>query len=256
MATGRTTPRHLRVYLDGYDMSGYGMAVGPLTWEFENEPMRAFTDEVKSVINGQATLGLGTLNGILDNTASGLHELASASYQKRVAMVAVGIRGAPAQGDPVYIGEFEQSGYTAVPAGAGFVAANVPFENASVLAAHLLHTKPWGWLLHPKGAETAVNTAVGIDDNGAASARGGVMCYQIFSSNGTVTVKVQDAATNANGSFSDLSGATSGSVDASSTPKSGIVAIGTTATVRRYLRWQVVLGTATTVTFALGFVRS
>ena len=30
----------------------------------------------------------------------------------------------------------------------------------------------------------------------------------------------------------------------------------TTTTVRQYLRWQIVLGTATSVTFALGFFRA
>ena len=40
------------------------------------------------------------------------------------------------------------------------------------------------------------------------------------------------------------------------TPASGMVAISTTATVRRYLRWQISLGTATTATFALAFIRN
>lgn len=256
MATGRTTPRNIRFYLDGYDVSGYAMGIGPLNWEFENEPLRAFTDEVKSVINGQAMLGLGELNGILDNTAGGLHALAAGSYQKRVAMVALGIRGAPAAGDPVYVGEFEQGAYTSAPAGAGFIAVNVPFNQPSVLGSNLQQVKPWGFLVHPKGAETTTNSATGLDDNGAASAKGGVFCYHIFTADGTATVKLQDASTNSDGSFGDLSGATSGVVDASATPKSGIVALGVTATIKRYIRFQVVLGTATTLTFAAAFVRS
>jgi hypothetical protein len=79
--------------------------------------------------------------------------------------------------------------------------------------------------------------------------------YQVFAGNGTATLKVQDAATNTNPSFADLSGATSGSVNCA-TPSAGVVAISTTATVRQYLRWQIVFGTATTVTFALAFVRA
>jgi hypothetical protein len=71
-----------------------------------------------------------------------------------------------------------------------------------------------------------------------------------------LTLKVQDAATNSNGSFSDLSGATSGSITAAVTPQSGMVALGTTATVRRYLRWQLVFGTATTCSFTAAFIRN
>lgn len=255
MATGRTTPNWLRVYADGYDLSGYATQIGPLMQEFGFTPFRAFTDEVQGGLNDRAALGIGTLNGILDNNTNALHEIASATRAKRVCMVAVGIRAAPAQGDPAYCGEFEQGGYTAVPAESGLVAVNVPFRKTSGVAASLLYDKPWGTLLHAKNAETAVNAATGVDDKGAATTRGGFLCYQLFSSNGTVTLKVQDAATNADGSFSDISGATSGSIDASSTPKSGIVALAMTATVRRYLRWQLVFGTATTATFALAFVR-
>ena len=76
--------------------------------------------------------------------------------------------------------------------------------------------------------------------------------YQVFSGDGTASIKVQDASTNSDVSFADL--LSSGSVNFS-TPKSGIVALAKTATVKRYVRWQIALGTATTVTFALAFVR-
>ena len=79
------------------------------------------------------------------------------------------------------------------------------------------------------------------------------MIYQLFSSDGTVTLKTQDASTDSNPSFGDL--LTSGSLDASAIPVAGIVALSKTATVERYTRWQIVLGTATTCTFALMFVR-
>lgn len=256
MATGRTVARWARVYADGYDLSGYARTLGALGQEFDAPNGAALADEVQGALIGQAMLSIGTINAFFDNTATlGLHVVANGAGVKRVVMIPLGVRGEPAQGDPVFIGEFEQLGYSATPEQNGYVVANIPFGNADAVAAHLAYQKPWGTLLHAKGAETAVNAATGVDDNGAATARGGFLCYQIFSSDGTVTIKVQDAATNSDGSFSDLSGATSGSQDASATPKSGIVALATTATVRRYLRWQIVLGTANTVMFALAFVR-
>jgi hypothetical protein len=167
-------------------------------------------------------------------------------------MVAQGIRDAPAQGDPAFCGTFEQLNYMADP-GAGMIAANLQFGGYDVTQL-INYSKPWGVLLRPLTATTAVNSAIGVDDNGAATSAGGWMMYQVTAGNGTATLKVQDAATNLDGSFADLSGATSGSVTCAA-GLSGVVAIGITATVRRYLRWQIVFGTATSVTFALAFIR-
>jgi hypothetical protein len=110
-------------------------------------------------------------------------------------------------------------------------------------------------VLHPLGAETAASTAAGIDDT-AASSLGGIMVYHLMSSDGTLTIKVQEGAGNTDGDFADLSGATSGSIDASVTPVSGMVALSTTAAVKRYLRWQIALDTATTATFFVAFIRN
>lgn len=251
MATGRTILKHTRVYVNGYDLSGYSRQIGPLAQTFDETDLTTITDAVTGVLPNYAALSCGTLNGIFDNTAtSGLHVVANGAGVSRNVMIPIGIRAAPAQGDPVYMGQFEQSGYSAeVPY------VNIPFDKTSLTATSLAYQKPWGWLLHANGAETVANTAVGIDDNGAATAFGGWLMYQVFAGDGTATIKVQDAATNLNASFADLTGATSGVIDCSS-PISGVVAIGRTATVRQFLRWQIALGTANTVTFALGFVRA
>jgi len=249
----RTHNKHVRAYVDGTDLSGYSRSIGALAWTFDAEPDAAFTDEAKNIVMGKCDIQAGTLNAFLDNDTSGLFTLANSGYGTRNLMVAIGANASPAAGDPVFAWKFEQTAYS-VEQGAGFVSVSVPFGGASY-ASTLTYKKPWGRLLHAKGAETAVNTATGIDDS-ASSSYGGILVYHLFSSDGTVTLKVQDASTNSDGSFSDLSGATSGSINASVTPASGMVAISTTATVRRYLRWQISLGTATTATFALAFIRN
>ena len=169
-------------------------------------------------------------------------------------MVAVGIQAEPAQGDPVFMGQFEQKGFgKEINTG---VYLNIPFEQSSIRGTTLAYDNPWGRLLRPKTATTAANTAVGIDDYGAATAFGGYMTYQVFAGNGTATIKVQHAAANNDGSFADLGGATSGEIDCSAV-KYGIVATtARTTAVNQYLRWQIALGTATSVTFALGFHRA
>lgn len=254
MATGRTLDRWMRFYADGYDWSGMTRSVGPLVWTFDEGDMTCLPDGIKGVMLGRATVGCGTLNGVFDNTATtGLHILASGAGAMRTVMIPIGIRADPAQGDPVYMGEFEQKDYMA-ETGNVAVYATIPFSNSIRSTTHL-YDKPWGSLLHAKSAATAANTATGVDDFGAATAFGGYMMYQVFAGNGTATISIDDAATNTNPSFSALSGATTGSIDCA-TPKYGIIALGRTATVRQFLRWQIALGSATTVTFALAFSRA
>lgn len=253
----RTHLKHWRAYIDGVDVSGYSRQIGSLNWMFGAEPDAALTDGVKNILIGQGDIQANALNAFVDNDTAGLFALAgtgSNDHGTRNVMYAMGANAEPTEGNSIFAWKFEQTAYYVEP-GTGFMVVNVPFGGASY-ASTLTYKKPWGILLHAKAARTAVNSATGVDDNGAATALGGVFVYQLFSSNGTVTLKAQDAATNSDGSFSDLSGATSGSVDASAAPKSGMVAISTTATVRRYIRWQLAFGTASTATFALGFIRN
>jgi hypothetical protein len=253
----RTHQKHCRVYMDGVDLSGYSRTIGALSSMFGADADASLVDECKNITMGQGEITAGPINAFLDNDAAGLFVLAgsgTADHGTRNLMIAIGSNAAPVAGNPVFAWKFEQTSYQ-VEQGSGFVAANVTPGGAS-FASTLTYKQPWGVLLHAKGAETAVNSGTGIDDLGAASALGGIFVYHVFTANGTATFKAQDATTNSNGSFADITGATSGSVDATSAPKHGMIALGTTAAVRRYLRWQIVLGTATTVTFAAAFIRN
>lgn len=250
----RTHNKHVRAYVDGVDLSGYSRQVGALVWTFDAEPDAAFSDEVKNILVGKCDIQAGTLNAFMDNDAAGLYALTNSGAGTRNLMVAIGANAAPVAGDNIFAWQFEQTDF-AVEQGAGFVSVTVPFGGASY-ASTLAYKKPWGRLLHAKGAETDVNASTGIDDNGSSSALGGIFVYHLFSSDGTVTLKVQDASSNLDGSFGDLAGATSGSIDGSVSPAHGMVAIGNTATVKRYLRWQLAFGTATGATFACAFIRN
>jgi hypothetical protein len=253
----RTHQKHCRVYTDGVDLSGYARQIGALGWMFGAEPDAALTDEVKNMIIGQGEITAAPINAFLDNDAAGLFALAGTGandHGTRNLMVAIGANAAPVAGNPVFAWKFEQIGFP-VEQGSGFVAASLNLGGASY-ASTLTYKTPWGVLLQPKAVITAVNTATGIDDNGGASALGGIFVYHIFSSNGTVTVTAQDAATNLNASFSAITGATSGSVDATSAPKHGMIALGTTSAVRQFLRPQIAFGTATTCTYVSAFIRN
>lgn len=254
MATGRTVPKFVRCYVDGYDMSGYSRTIGPLKWEYEEADLTVqMSDAMMGFMSNLPSISPGILNGVFDNTAtSGLHVIGSAVAASRIITVPIGIQAAPAQGDPCFNGQFVQAGYHGEIVGPS-VYAQVPFGEWDVLSP-LNYDQPWGVVLDPMSAQTGANTAVGIDDNGGASTAGGYMIYHVSAGNGTATISIDDAATNTNPNFGALASATSGELDMSSVQK-GIVQLGVTATVRQFLRWQISLNTATTVTFALAFVR-
>jgi len=256
MAAGRTLSRWSRVYIGGYDMSCYSRSIGPLTAEYNQADLTAdMCDAVRGYLPDTPNISPGTLNGVFNNIATvSSHAVLSSAGVGRVVSVALGIRAAPAVGDPVFHGKFLQLDYQAIPDSGGAMTTTIPFGSYDQTGV-ILHPNPWGVLLHANSAVTAVNNQAGIDDNGAATAKGGYMVYHVLAGNGTATIKVQDAATNSDGNFADLSGATTGVIDCSAV-SSGIVALGIGATVRRYLRWQVALGTADTVTFVLSFTRS
>lgn len=252
----RTNNRWIRPYLSGYAVGDSVSNVGSLGWTSDTSAEAAYTDDVKNAIVGMVEVSPVTLNTILSPSAStGLYELANSGLGTFDLLVAYGILAEPKIGDPIFAWRYEQIGYSVDPGG-GFVMATIDLATTYATnnpAVNSGYSSPFGVMLHAAGATVAVNSNAGIDDNGAATTAGGVFFWHLLSSDGSVTLKLQDAATNTDGSFSDLTGATSGVLAAA--PASGQVALSRTATIRRYLRWQLVFGTASTASFVLGFHR-
>jgi len=259
MTTGRTLKRFARAYISGYDMSGYTREIGPLTWTYPEVEQLSLLDAVKGALPDQPEIGIGTLNGIFDNTATtGIHVALSTAGTSRQVLIAQGIQAAPAQGDPVFMGAFNHNGYVVAPSG-GDVALTCEFGKTSP-AEGMLYEQPWGVLLHANSQETGANTAIGVDDFGAGTlpVKGGYLVCHILSVTGTgsVTVSLQDASTNSNGSFGALNPVVStGAIAHTAIPYAGIIQLGVGATVKRYVRWQIAFVTITAAYFVLGWVR-
>ena len=250
----RTNSKFTKIYINGYEITCQASNIGTLGFSQDAPMVAAYCDEVLNTVLGDSTIQCGPINAFLSPSATiGLHELLKGGKEIAHVMIAFGTLAVPAVGSPVFAWTMQQGEYTAQ--GEGVVGVNIGFPGAAYSSVKG-YGSPFGLLVHAKGARTAANTAVATIDNGAASSLGGIFAWQLFSSDGTVTLSIDDAAANTgNGDFSALSGATSGSIDASTTPKSGMVALGTTATVRRYIRWQMTKGTATTATFACALIR-
>lgn len=266
MTTGRTTNRYTRVYCDGYDLSGYARTIGPLDCTYDEHEDVVMNSDYKAAMIGQATISPGTLSGLFDNTATtGIHALMSAPPVSRNVMVAMGIAAAPAIGDPVFMGQFRQDSYITTP-GDNPVGVNIAFSPYAVLAnaTPMSYSNPWGVLLHANGAETAASplptTNSGVDLL-EETTDGGYMFYQVLDAAGagdcTATIIVQDSTSANDGDFGNL--LTSGVINCGAAgvavPTKGWVALAIGSTVKRYVRWQVTLGTATSVTFVLGFAK-
>ena len=264
MAVGRTLPKWWRVYANGYDLSGYTRTIGPLSVEYDAADVTAYMgDTVKGYLPNTAHISPGTLNAVFDNTATtGLYALTQATAgSQRNLMVAIGVRGAPADGDPCFCGQFGQEAFQVTEDG-GAVTATIPYTGWAADGSTLLFSQPWGTLLHANAARTSVQGANAGDgfnnlSGMATTTQGGFFMYHVFASSGaghTATLSVDDGTSAADADMDPLAGATTGSI-AMPAGLSGVVALLPTATVRQYLRWQIAFGTATSVTFACSFHR-
>jgi len=250
----RTVQKYIRAYIDGYDLSGYARTVGDLSWEYGEDMDAALSDEIMGGYPGHTNIFTGPLNTFFDNSTDGPHDGLKTADAVRDVMYAIGMGASPASGDPVYCAPLLHTAYMAQPNDvSSMVTANLTFSGWDRRADTLTYDIPWGNLIHPKGAETGINSSTSDHDYGSQTTNGGYMMYQIFSSDGTVAIKVQDASVDSDVSYSDL--VSSGDVDASTSPVSGITALAAGTIVEQYTRWQIALNTATTVTFALAFIR-
>lgn len=126
MANGRTLQKHFRFYVDGYDLSGMTRSVGPFGIVSDEADLTTWTDQVKGYLPGHTQITLGTFNAVFDNTAAtGVHTVLGTAGGLRTCLLAMGIRGAPADGDPCFAGQFKQGAYQAVDDGITWQAFDV-----------------------------------------------------------------------------------------------------------------------------------
>ena len=253
MTKGRTVNKYTRVYIDGYDLSGHARSIGPLTTTFQEGVDNPLNASITGVWLGQATISPGTLNSMFDNTqTTGIHDVLKTPGVRNV-MVNLGIQAAPAVGDPAFVGQFLQDDYIATPEETPS-AITVRFGSSKYGSTAINFSDPWGVVLGANTAWTAATTDddVGIDQD-AASALGGYMMYQVTAGDGTATILVEDSTSNNHADYGTL--LTTPVLDCSSV-QSGVVATATTATVKQFVRANIALSGASTVTFALAFIRN
>lgn len=240
MATGKTNVRFFRLIADGVDLSGDTRQIGEFGVNRQVAPVEGWSDGVMYFTLGQAEHVLSGYQAVFNNTAStGSHTELSA-LEEYVVSLAMGIRAAPAVGDPAFLSSFDQMSYTAD--GQDAVLVNAEFSKS---LADIDHEAAFGVVL---AAGTSLNsTTNGTSvNNGASSANGALAHLHVTAtSSGSWTLKVQDSANDAD--WSDL---ITFSADGSAVTAEAADVAGT---VDQYVRFQATRSTGTTsfwVTFA------
>ena len=257
----RTHKKWMRVYISGYDMSGYIRDVGGIGFAFDATPDACLTDPVKSANVGQASVTCGPVNAVLDNDAStypaGFWTTFKSGGVTRDVSVAIGTLAAPVIGDPMYSWAMNQDSFQQVE-GNGFVSINMALDPSPSTPSSSM---PWGFVLHANGAETGANSGNNTTHMGATGATtGGIFVYHLFTAGGgagTATISMQDSADGST-SWGAVTGATTTALPtngATTIPASGHIVLASATSVKRYLRWQLALATATSATFFAGFIR-
>lgn len=262
MAKGRTVNKYLRIYA-GHEgvyypslLCGLTRSAGPLLHEFPEIDAAGICDDVMGYLPWQPNISPGTINVMMDPTAPATNR--SHMYpgltngfsigSPLITQIAIGIRAAPAAGDPVFGGVFPFLGATEVDDG-GLVTMTFNLGSSKDnTATDKQFEKCWGQLIHAYGQETGANTGTGADGGGATT-NGGIMLLSVFNSDAAeATIKIEHSANNS--TWADLTGATKTFTGGSGYSYYAIVAKGTT--VNQYLRWQ---STTDTNTFVMSFIR-
>jgi len=233
MATGKTHARFMRLIVDGVDLSGDTRQVGEFGVTYDTAECTGWSDGVKNFTLGHANHLLNGYQAVFNNTAAtGSHTELSA-IEEYIISLPIGIRAAPAVGDPAFLQSFEQMSYTvegvdAVLISAGFSKAITDND----------HEKPFGVTLAPGTSLSATTNGTSVD-NGASSANGLLAHIHVTAtSSGSWALKIQDSANDS--TWADL---ITFSADGSAITAE---AADVTGTVDRYLRFQATRTSGTT----------
>jgi len=225
MATGKTHARWFRLIVDEVNLSGDSRQVGDFGTTRQIAPIEGWSDGVVHYSLGQTEHMLSGYQAVFNNTAAlGSHTELSA-IEEYVISLPIGIRAAPAIGDPAFLSSMNQTLYTVD--GTDAVLVNAEFVKAITDSDH---EAAWGVVLAPGTAFTATDNGASVD-NAASSASGALAHLHVtVSDGGTWAYKVQDSANNSD--WADLiTFSSDGTVIAG---ERGDVA----GTVDRYLRFQ------------------
>jgi hypothetical protein len=235
MATGKTNARWCRLLVDSLNISGDSRQVGSIGVTYQTQDVTGYNDGVHNFTLGRQDFIFSGYQAIFDNTPSGSH-IEFSALEEYVMSFFIGIKAAPAAGDPVILQTLEQVSYTV--SGSDAVLIDAEFGKSTN---NLSTVKAFGEALEIGTSRTGTwdGTSVRTASQAATTngARANLHVVNIFG--GAYTFKVQDSANN-----SDWTDIITFSADGLSLEaETAVQAAGQTCD--QYLRFNATVGTGT-----------
>ena len=172
--TGKTSGRYARFLSNGYDLSGDMRSISAVGSRFNEADVTGWSDSVMQYLSDNGEVLLEGFTALMNNTATATGPTAAGANVLMVTTdsfynsVFLGIRSAPAIGNPSFASVFESGGFTTSGGGGEAMVMQGTFYGSGIIAptAHV-----WGHAL-AVGTELTATGQGGSIDNGASSANG------------------------------------------------------------------------------------
>lgn len=184
--TGKTHSRYLRMLVNGYNLSGDMRSISAFGVELDQDDATGWSDDAMQYLAGRGRVLLDGFTAILNNevastgpTIAGAHSVLSSGTEV-YGSVFIGIRSAPAVGNPAFSAVFEKTAYSVNGDAVPMVQATL--GGSAVLPSSL---SVWGHVL-AAGAELTATTAGASVDNGASSTGGYIAFLHVTQTAGAI----------------------------------------------------------------------
>ena len=174
--TGKTHSRYLRMLVNGYNLSGDMRSVNAFGVELDQDDATGWSDDAMQYLAGRARVLLDGFTAIFNNeaastgpTIAGAHSVLS-GVAEVYGSVFIGIRSAPAIGNPTFSAVFEKLAYSVNGDAVPMIQASL--GGSAVLPSSL---SVWGHALAVGTELTATGQGASVD--GGAATTGGYVAF-------------------------------------------------------------------------------
>ena len=191
VTTGKTHPRHFRLFLDEVNLSGFSRTVGSFGSSYAEDELTGWSSDVKWYNLGQPTHQLSGYQAVFDNTAALGSFTELKTREEYLVTLMIGVKAAPIVGSSCFCASLEQKNF--IMDASGPILLNVDLIGPGQTESTLVE-KVWGKVLE-MGATSRTATLTGASvDNGAESTGGAEGFLHItVSDGGTWSLKIQDS---------------------------------------------------------------
>lgn len=172
--TGKTSSRYARLLCNGYNLSGDMRSIGEMGVRFEQADATGWSDDVKQSLADVGEVLMTGVTALMNNTPTATGPTPAGAHQALTGATSfinsffLGIRAAPAVGDPSFAAVFEKGSLSVSGDVGQTVLLSADFRGTAILPQSI---NVWGVAL-ATGAALAATGSGGSVDNGASSSGG------------------------------------------------------------------------------------